>query len=40
MLQFGLGTGLVNAFTVDVAKLFATNSGTVNANFKVRVLAI
>jgi hypothetical protein len=38
MMQFGVGTGLTNPFTVDVTKLFVTNAGTANANFKVRVL--
>ena len=39
MIQFGVGTGLQNPFAVDVTKHFATNAGTMNANFKVRVLS-
>ena len=38
MIQFGLSMGLTNPFTVDVTKLYVSNAGTVNANFKVRVL--
>jgi hypothetical protein len=39
MVQFGQGMGLTNPFTVHVTKLYVTNAGTTNANFKVRVLS-